>query len=289
MSDPYSTPQSHKRTQDGGFYAGDEGHITKSQRLDPDRLDDILEDFDAEGKYLYDHDDRLYIIVEARIQKIRVNAKLCADRLKRDLDIKLMGLNTIIRKMTVKEFREKYNEDVDLVMRAESNDLLHTKNQILSRISSIHTSTATMSTPRKQTQAPPTYQVHQTFTFKTPSKTPRKIVYATPNRQSATSTISASSTQAVSQPTPITTMVRSRKNRPNQTKGPTPGIDENKENLSSQNKNPLALIVGTDKFNIHSPTAKQKLAQDPSALQELLKFQEELKSILSAVNNSSSN
>ncbi len=198
-----------------------------------------------------------HFTVEARIQKIRINAKLCADRLKRDLDIQLTGMNTVIRKMTVKEFREKYDEDVDRVLQAESNDIMFSKNQILSRISSIQTSTATMTTPRKPSHA--THSVHQSFNFKTPAKTPKKIVYATPSNN-------VNSTQPV----------RRRKEE-----------SLNKENLSQTTKAPYSLLLGSDKININSPSAKHKIAQDPTAIQELLKFQAQLQSILSAVNTTS--
>jgi hypothetical protein len=277
--DGFSTPQSHKRVLDSTtpldsqkLFAPNDGNSSrakKTQRMDPERLNDILEDFDAEGK----HYDTFYnaLLVEARTQKIRINAKLCANRLKRDLDIQLTGMNTIIRKMTVKEFREKYNEDMDLVQQAESNDLLFTKNQILSRISSIQTSTATMTTPRKQAPAPPS--VHQTFAFKTPSKTPKKIVYATPNNT------------AVTQPIPTT--LRSRRKK---VVGQDDSASLNKENVTLPSKgSEFSLLIGSNKINICSPNAKQKVTQDPSAIQEILRLQAQLQSILSSVNTSTIN
>lgn len=179
-------------------------------------------------------------------------------------------MNTAIRKMTVKEFRKKYSEDIDRVMQAESNELLHNKNQIMTKISLIHTSTATMTTPRKQANPIPLHhQVHQTYNFKTPSKTPKKIVYQTPSAQATAPT----STRIRKMATSIKSDTESA----------------NKENATSPNVKGQPLtkafaLLQNGNINFNSPTTKMKFTQDPSALQELQKFNERLQSILSAVN-----
>ncbi|KAL0491728.1 hypothetical protein AKO1_000626 [Acrasis kona] len=219
---------------------------SKHRKHDPERLNDLLKEFDVE--------------VQSRAQKIKSKARLLSENLRRDLEIQLASMNSSVRKMTVREFRDRYHEDIDRVMQAESNEILHTKNQLLTRISSIHTSTNTISTPRKLMTPAPT-------PFKTPSQTPKKIIYST-------ATPNTSTKQSLAPPS---TIIRKRKIN-------AAVVAEKENNIPAVplvNKL-LSVSLNGDKFNINSPSAKKKLEDNPTFIHELKAMQEQISNLLSA-------